>query len=380
MSLKKKILDKIDDIYEISDIYRKFDQKNDIFARSIWDPSLKEKVSSRIEDAAEKFSNLMLKDIDGFRLEDFAFMRSGWTFAASLGFEMSNRGFLSWNSIERKYEPTSVNILKDCKETIKKLKSKFLGNPSYNSKMVKSVAKALGADLVGIAPLDERWIYSRCYFYDNGESKEIVFENVEKPYENENKLVIPRKVRYAIVMIVRMSEEILRHSNDAFGDSFTAIGYSKCVFLAVSMAEFIRGLGFTAIPCVNDTALSIPLAVSAGLGQAGRCGLLITPEFGSAIRICKVFTDLPLTCDKPVDYGIVDYCKKCKKCAESCPVNAIPYGDRTSEPKTKSNNSGVLKWSIDPEKCVMYWREIGVSCSICISVCPFTRDAVRNRK
>lgn len=377
MGLKKKILEKIDDVYKVLDTYSRFDQKYDVFARSVWDPHLKERVSPRIEEAVKKFSNLIVKNVDGFRLKDFAFMRSGWTFAASLGFEMSNRGLLSWNSIERKYEPTSVKIFRECVEAVKKAKNKFFKDPSYNSEIVKNVAKALGADLVGVAPLDERWIYSRCYFHDTGESKEIVFENTEEPYETKNRLVIPSRVRYAIVMIVKMSEEILSHPNDAFGDGFIALGYSKCVFLAVSMAEFLRGLGFTAIPCVNDTALSIPLAVSAGLGQAGRCGLLITPEFGSAIRICKVFTDLPLKCDKPVDYGIVDYCRKCKRCAESCPVNAIPYGDRTFEPKTKSNNPGVLKWSIDPEKCVMYWRETGVTCSICIAVCPFTRNAFK---
>ena len=126
MSLKKKILEKIDDIYKVLDTYSRFDQKYDVFARSVWDPSLKERVSPRIEEAVKKFSNLIVKNVAGFRLKDFAFMCSEWTFAASLGFEMSNRGFLSWNSIERNYEPTSVKIFRECMEAVKKVKNRFL--------------------------------------------------------------------------------------------------------------------------------------------------------------------------------------------------------------------------------------------------------------
>jgi len=64
-------------------------------------------------------------------------------------------------------------------------------------------------------------------------------------------------------------------------------------FVATSLAEFIRLLGHDAIPAGNDMALSIPLAVDAGLGELGRNGLLITKEFGPRLRLCKVFTNLP---------------------------------------------------------------------------------------
>ena len=71
----------------------------------------------------------------------------------------------------------------------------------------------------------------------------------------------------------------------------------KMVGMAPSLwmvAEFIRRLGYNAIPAANDTALSIPLAVDAGLGQAGRHGLLINLKVGARCRISKIFTDLPL--------------------------------------------------------------------------------------
>lgn len=51
---------------------------------------------------------------------------------------------------------------------------------------------------------------------------------------------------------------------------------------------------------MNDTALAIPYAIKAGLGEYGRHGLLITPEYGPRVRIGKIFTDMPLAHDVPV--------------------------------------------------------------------------------
>jgi epoxyqueuosine reductase QueG len=43
---------------------------------------------------------------------------------------------------------------------------------------------------------------------------------------------------------------------------------------------------------MNDTTLNVNLAVDAGLGELGWLGYLITPEFGSHVRIAKVLTNL----------------------------------------------------------------------------------------
>ena len=38
---------------------------------------------------------------------------------------------------------------------------------------------------------------------------------------------------------------------------------------------------------MNDTALAIPYALKAGLGEYGRHGLVITPEFGPRVIIIQ---------------------------------------------------------------------------------------------
>jgi epoxyqueuosine reductase QueG len=148
-------------------------------------------------------------------------------------------------------------------------------------------------------------------------------------------------------------------------------------FIISCLGEFIRNLGYKAIQCGNDTALSIPLAIDAGLGALGRNGLLLTPEFGSRVRICKVFTNLPLDSDKiNVEFinNVNNYCKKCSKCADACHTQAImKEKDPTFKSTSISNNAGVKKYYVDVEKCFEFWVENSSDCGLCISVCPFSK-------
>ncbi|MBW2084257.1 MAG: reductive dehalogenase [Deltaproteobacteria bacterium] len=153
----------------------------------------------------------------------------------------------------------------------------------------------------------------------------------------------------------------------------TGLGYSVQAVLANLLAAFIRGLGYQAIPSGNDTALSIPLAIAAGLGELGRNGLLITPKFGPRVRICKVFTDLPLAHDTYRPFGVARFCETCKKCARNCPSRAITFGERTIEGPSMSNFSGALKWYINPEKCFLFWVKNWMDCNNCVMSCPFNR-------
>jgi reductive dehalogenase len=184
-------------------------------------------------------------------------------------------------------------------------------------------------------------------------------------------LELPEEYRYAIVMAVEMSYDDLKRSPAVVAS--TDLGYSMQAFVAVSVAEFIRSLGYHAIPSGNDTGLSIPLAVDSGLGELGRNGILLTKEYGPRVRLCKIFTDLPLKTDYPIDIGVQDFCEKCKKCAVNCPRRAIPDGERTDQPRNISNNSGVMKWPIDAEKCLDFWVRNGTWCTNCIRVCPWNK-------
>jgi len=89
-------------------------------------------------------------------------------------------------------------------------------------------------------------------------------------------------------------------------------------------------------------------------------GLLVNPELGSKVRIFKVFTNIPLKVDKPIDFSLQEFYEKCKLCIEACEVSAISCEAEPSyEIKNVSNNPGVRRWAVDIEKCYMFWIESG---------------------
>jgi reductive dehalogenase len=145
--------------------------------------------------------------------------------------------------------------------------------------------------------------------------------------------------------------------------------------LANLVATFIRGLGYRAIPSGNDTALSIPLAMAAGLGELGRMGLLVTAAFGPRVRLCKVFTDIPLTFDNYRPFGVTEFCETCSKCAQSCPSRSISFGEPTIEGPSTSNHSGVSKWYINPDTCFLFWAKNWMDCNNCVRACPFNKPS-----
>jgi reductive dehalogenase len=206
------------------------------------------------------------------------------------------------------------------------------------------------------------------------QDKDIVFEDVDVPEVTDAKFVIPRKMKWVVAIAIPMDIELLSRTPTPLGDAATAMGYSHSAFVVSSLAEFIRGLGYEAIPCVNDTAQSIPFAVDAGLGELSRLNKLVTPEFGPAVRLCKVFTDMPMAYDRPIDFGLVEFCKGCKKCAEACPSRALSFDDEPSF-KTRGpwNNPGHKAWFEDSYKCYEYWQKSGSSCGVCIASCPYTK-------
>jgi reductive dehalogenase len=148
-------------------------------------------------------------------------------------------------------------------------------------------------------------------------------------------------------------------------------------FTAGLLAHHIRGLGYKAIACGNDTACSIPIAIDAGLGELARNGLLITPEFGPRVRLAKVMTNLPLVPDKPIEFGVWNFCAQCEKCADKCPSKSIAYGEPTDKPNNISNREGVLRWPINAETCLAFWAANGTDCANCIRTCPFNKPKGR---
>jgi reductive dehalogenase len=330
----------------------RFDQKDEMFKRSIWDERMRPYAKGFYEE-------VVFLEKTGYRKLDYAFRNAAWNLEWGFGFgnARSNSGLYAWEGIAAK--------IKRFVEAGEKVK----GSPHEITPIIKKAAKFLGADLVGICKVHPNWIYSHEFNLITGEHSPVNF---------------PENCQNAIVMAVSMDYQAIRSSPTGIAGAATGLGYSKMAFVANLVAVFIRGLGYQAIPCGNDTALSIPLAMAAGLGEGSRMGLLITEKYGPRVRLCKVFTDLPLQYDVYQSLGAMEFCKTCKKCAIHCPSKAIPLGEMTREGLNISNQSGILKWYVDAEKCFAFWGKNRMDCTNCIRVCPFNKpfgiihDAIRS--
>jgi len=185
---------------------------------------------------------------------------------------------------------------------------------------------------------------------------------------------IPESLNNVIVVALPMDYELVKTVPSALSGSATGLGYSHDALTVLSLTQYIRNLGYEAIGSMNDTSLAIPYAIQAGLGEYGRNGLLITKKYGPRARLGKIYTDLPLSHDKPIQFGVKKFCNICNICAKECPVKAIPYGAPSEISYNQSNIIGVRKWSVDGEKCFSFWTAQNSDCSICIRVCPYNKD------
>ena len=318
-----------------------FDQKNEMFKRRAWDEEY-------IPLAKRLYSDIQYQDRPGYRKLDYALRNAAWNleYDFALGTVRSDSGMYSWSRIAdkaRRFVETGGRVS---------------GSPEENSRILKKAARFYGAALVGISPVHPHVVYSHEY------------NPVEKSHYP---LELPAGCDRAVVVAVEMDYETSRHSPNAVAGASTGLGYSMQAVTANLLAAFIRHLGYTAVPSGNDTALSIPLAIAAGLGEMGRMGLLITEKYGPRVRLAKVFTDMPLAVDSVRRFGVEQFCRTCRKCARFCPSGAITDGDQTDQGPSLSNHSGIRKWYIDPEKCFRFWVKNWIDCNNCVMCCPFNK-------
>lgn len=241
------------------------------------------------------------------------------------------------------YKPSSeIN-----KETVKL-------SPEELSSILKEKAAHLGASEIGTTVINPRWVYSH-----RGRGPGKWGEEIDL------------KHKYAIVYSVEMDYFKVNEAPNIGITEETALRYMDTQKISMALEGFIKNIGYDAkahIPGSNYELILPAVAQDAGLGELGRSGYLISPKYGARVRLGVVTTDMPLTQDSSIKFGVQEFCEICKKCATNCPSGAIPEGDKTII-------RGVEKWQMNPEKCMIYWRHIGTDCGLCMKVCPFSHPA-----
>lgn len=180
---------------------------------------------------------------------------------------------------------------------------------------------------------------------------------------------------WVIVLVFAHDYERLKQvpSDEVNGIGVTEIGdqYARGTRASYALANWIRSQGYSANAFPGpgaDALLLIPPAIDSGLGELGKHGSLITPQFGSGVRLAGITTDMPLVATRPKRFGADDFCMTCQVCTNACPPGAIT--------ENKQLVRGVVRWYVDFDKCIPYFAETA-SCGICFATCPWTRPNVR---
>ncbi|MCY4338880.1 MAG: hypothetical protein OXD47_08790 [Gammaproteobacteria bacterium] len=231
-------------------------------------------------------------------------------------------------------------------------------DPKRNAEAVKAALYYLGADMVGICELPEYAWYSH-----DTDGSEI------KPYH-----------KYGIAVLIDQGYETMAGASgdDWISGAQSMRAYLRAQLLGGIVGNHIRALGYAARghSVMDQDVLHIPIILEAGLGELSRIGeLVLNPYVGPRFKSGIITTNMPLLPDKPIDFGLQDFCEKCTKCARECPCQAIPYGD-------KIMFNGYEMWKPDVEKCARYriTNPAGSMCGRCMKTCPWNIEGVLSER
>ena len=330
---------------EVTEDFERFTQRNDVFTRAFWDETVRTKHTDGFF-ASYRMAAIPRRSA-GFTQRDFALRNASWLISDVMTDRHADQGRREGFQASISYDTPVAAAQVDVE------------NPDQMSAEIKRVAKFFGADLCGVTDLDERWLY---------ETRVDTRDLSAAPND------LPQGLTSVIVLGHQMDKDLVATYPSALAGAATGREYSHEAAIVMQVAAYIRNLGYEAVASMNDTGLVIPYAIKAGLGEYARNQLVITPEFGPRLRFSKIFTNLPLAHDRANPRGVRAFCDICTKCADACPVNALPFGPPEVGGANISALKGVRKWTSDAEKCFGFWAKTSTDCAICMRVCPFNRD------
>ncbi|MEN8494310.1 reductive dehalogenase [Dehalococcoides sp. THU3] len=267
---------------------------------------------------------------------------------------------------------------------------KWEGTPEQNARMLRAVARWAGGSMCEFFELDEKY-QKLIPMIDGDARKPIIFEDVPQEYINsKNEWVWPIKFKYGMVCMIPRELELMRRSPSGFARSSVGKGYDQGFILDYRIQTFLRNIGYDAVAFSSQ---SVPFSVMSGIGELVRMNVASPPAYGPMTSIGHVyFTDLPLPASRPVDAGMLRFCKQCIKCAEICPAESSfskemgePAWDitATNNPAGKPdnlkpelfNNFGKRIWPFNQFACKSYWMTLGcASCTACSGSCVFSKE------
>ena len=205
------------------------------------------------------------------------------------------------------------------------------------------------------------------------------------PVDEATRQGFPRAVSFAMALTPRIVAGIANGPTKEYREEYDRLN-KRLSSIAQDLAALLTARGWKAHarPASGDidwealrSVFSHKMAATlAGLGWIGKSDLLVTPDYGSALRWCSVLTDAPLPAGTPVTES---RCGDCMACTDICPGRAC---------SGRNWRRGMAREEFwDARACLEGMRKVNEQhgtnffiCGMCIAACPFTRAYLKREK
>ncbi len=140
------------------------------------------------------------------------------------------------------------------------------------------------------------------------------------------------RLPFALSLGMRLLPEVLAnittHPNLLYEHHYRQVNFALDR-IALEISNKLSELGYNVLPIPTSQIVDWQtqrghlshkrIAIASGLGWLGRNNLLVTPKFGSQVRLVTILTDLPLEPGVPLNQT----CDACQRCISICPAKAI---------------------------------------------------------
>lgn len=182
-----------------------------------------------------------------------------------------------------------------------------------------------------------------------------------------------------ISIVLKIPKRAMKYVEEEDYESYWSCFHSqidKLTEISLKGEKYIKNLGYNAFALTMDRnecnmkkLLSIlpykTIATKSGMGWIGRSALFVTPEYGSAVALGGILTDMPLELGVPITDS---QCDDCENCQNACPVDAInpqKWNDRL-------NREDIIDIETCREYIVDQYKN-GLGCTKCMCECKLTK-------
>ncbi len=248
-----------------------------------------------------------------------------------------------------------------------------------NSQLIKKIARELGFDFCGIAPISKltneqqdykKWLAKGYHGKMSYLEKNLSLRFNPALFFDNAKSVISLAINY-LPSTKQSNDNYYNISKYAYGKDYHQIIKKKLSDLLNKIHEKtdnVNGRGFVDSAPVAERNW----AQKAGLGWIGKNGCFIIPQYGSYYFLCELIIDKELDYDEPFTKN---YCGNCTKCIDNCPTKAIKKNGFINANQCISYLTIELKDHIDKASNIPKFKNWIFGCDICQDICPWNRFA-----